>query len=222
MQGCIYQLIEQLYVYDGQIPLEAQTNSDLLQHLRHSCYVKAAELKHLGFICDIDTNTDRHSKSTRDKVLDASKKRMDDIVLHCMLTNPDLFAAHAKCHRTCYQSYISTRNISAAQRKSAEPDKTSFDKALDDLVDSLHRTVFSKDMAVTDLAHIKTDDVEKLTEFEVEDPQSCSSWKLKQRLVNHFGGKFVFIEKSGRSDLVCSIVMMVGDALQKAFYLIQV
>ena len=79
--------------------------------------------------------------------------------------------------------------------------------------------MLSKDMEVTDLAYIRTEYVKRLTEFEVEDPQSYSLWKLKQRLMNHFGRKLVFIERSGCSALVCSSVTMVGDALQKASYM---
>ena len=192
--------------------------------IRRDCLICGKDNQHrnhksnqrIDHLTDIQTGT---GKSTRDKLLNASEQRGDDVVHHRMLTNIDLFAADAKYHRGCYQSYISGRNILSCQRKAAVPDPTGYDKAFEEVVDLLHRTVLSKDMEVTKLVQLRTDYVNRLAELGVDTSQSYSSWKLKQRLLSHFDGKLVFVERPGRSDLVCSSAMTVGNALQKASYL---
>ena len=49
--------------------------------------------------------------------------------------------------------------------------------------------------------------------------ENYSSWKLKRRLKNYYGEGMVFIERPGKSDLVCNSSLTVGVALQKALQL---
>lgn len=47
------------------------------------------------------------------------------------------------------------------------------------------------------------------------DPSDYPSWKLKEKLRKHFQDWLVFIAQVGKSDLVCSSEVTVGDALKK-------
>ena len=53
-----------------------------------------------------------------------------------------------------------------------------------------------------------------LTDLGVSDPGSYTTWKLKQRLQNYSDGKLCFIYRPGLSDIICSSMMTVGDALK--------
>ena len=55
-----------------------------------------------------------------------------------------------------------------------------------------------------------------LTDLGVSDPQSYTTWKLKERRQNYLDRKLCFIYRSGLSDIICSSVMTVRDALKNA------
>ena len=47
------------------------------------------------------------------------------------------------------------------------------------------------------------------------EPSYYPSWKLKEKLKKHFNDELLFIAQAGKSDLVCSSEVSVGDALKK-------
>lgn len=136
-----------------------------------------------------------------------------------MLSYPDLFAYDAKYHRVCYSHYISELNIKSAQRKSGETvAKTLYDDAFDELNIHLNRTVFSKQKTVTTLASLRSQFVNSLVELGVSiiNAEKYTTWKLKDRLTKHYGDELVSVTFDGRTDIVCSSSVTLGDALKKA------
>lgn len=153
-------------------------------------------------------------EGTRQKVLNETLFRGDPVVQIRMLTHPDLFAFDGKYHRSRYAAYISKRNVSAAKRKSDESQPQSLEEpALNDIVLQIKRTVLSPQKNVTTLTQIKADYLQKLSQYKVD--MVVFTWKLKEKLKNHFTDHLVFIERRGQFD-VCSSLVTVGDALKKA------
>ena len=70
-------------------------------------------------------------------------------------------------------------------------------------------------MAVTNLVALQKSFIEKLKTYQVESAESYSSWKLKERLSLHYSDKLVFIDRPGKSDLVCSGNITVAQAMRK-------
>lgn len=56
----------------------------------------------------------------------------------------------------------------------------------------------------------------KLQDHAVDEQGRYKSWKLKERLTSHYGDKLVFAKRPGLSDLVCSHMMPIGDAMKEA------
>ena len=75
--------------------------------------------------------------------------------------------------------------------------------------------MFSKDKAVVDLVSLGKSFIEKLKTYQVESAESYSSWKLKEKLSLHYSDKLVFIDRPGKSDLVCSGNITVAQAMRK-------
>lgn len=180
-------------------------------NIRKQCFICGSDSERKQTLTHIQTGT---GQSTREKVLCAAEERQDEVVHARMLNHPDLFAFDAKYHRNCYAIYISKRSIEAAKRKvSACPAyESSYDKAFICVVEYINRFVLSKKAGVLNLSSLRDNFIQALG----TDDSSYSSWKLKKRLVHHFGEKLVFIERRGKSDIVCSSKMTVGDALAKA------
>ena len=151
--------------------------------------------------------------TTRQKVLRAASAREDDVVYQRMVAHPDLFAYDAKYHRSCYSHYISERNVNAAQRRSSTESKSE-DLAFDKLVQSITSTVLSGKKIVTSLSSLKGQYEGYLKES--KEPGGVYSWRLKKRLINYFGDRLVFIDRIGKSNIVCSSDVTVGTALRKA------
>ena len=124
-----------------------------------------------------------------------------------MLAYPDLFAMDAKYHRSCYSHYISERNIKVAKSKAASFDTqlANKDDAFERLCEELAGTVLSPANAVTSLASIYSQ-LQELTECE---------WTIKVKLRDRFAERLSFIAQPGKSDLVCSSHITVGEALRK-------
>lgn len=177
--------------------------------IRQDCFICGRSKKKGEKLTPISTGT---GESTRQKVMSAAMERADSIVNLRMISHPDLFAFDAKYHRSCYAAYLSERNISAARRKSDECKKD--DPAFIEIVADLESKVLSKQKAVTTLSQLKLDYGNRCHSQGTE--REIFSWKLKERLKKHFGDRLVFIEQRGQSDLVCSSMVTVGDALKKA------
>ncbi|KAL7379980.1 hypothetical protein ABVT39_009485 [Epinephelus coioides] len=127
----------------------------------------------------------------------------------------DLFAYDAKYHRSCLGHYISEGNISAARNKYLSEKKLNeHERAFTELTEELTKTVFSKDMTVTTLNAVTESYSGKLST--AEGPAMCKSWKLKEKLRRHYGDKLIFIERPGKSDLICSSAITVGHAMKEA------
>ena len=88
-------------------------------------------------------------------------------------------------------------------------------ESLQFLCDEMCNTVFSKKKAVVFLSELHS----RFTEIvrEKSDSEQCriTSWRLKEKLKQHFKDQIVFVPQSGKSDLVCSKDVTIGDALKK-------
>ena len=182
-----------------------------LFNIRKQCFICGSDSERKEILTQIQTGT---GQSTREKVLHTAEERQDEVVHSRMLNHPDLFAFDAKYHRNCYSIYITKHSVEAAKRKiSACPiDESSYDKAFKCITEYINSFIISKKTDVSNLSSLRNEYIRALG---TED-SSYSSWILKKRLVHHFGEKLVFIERRGKSDLVCSSKMTVGDALAKA------
>ena len=178
--------------------------------IRRDCFICGSCSERKEKLTLVQTGT---GSSTRAKVIAATEKRNDGIVHNRMLLYTDLFAADGKYHRKCYGTYISERNIKAAQNKQNRSETTNFDHAFQALTQQLDQTVMSSKLEVTVLSKLRDQYVKELGS------ENYSSWKLKRRLKNYYGEGMVFIEHPGKSDLVCNSSLTVGVALQKALQL---
>ena len=145
-------------------------------------------------------------------MLHAAETRGDLVVHTRMLTDTDLFAADAKYHRKCYAAYISDRNIKAAQKKSSCTDESAHDRAFGTVTDIINKTILSKQMDVSQLSELRRSFIKELVLCD----SSYSSWKLKKRLKSYYGDQIAFVERPGKSDLVCASTLPVGVVLQRA------
>ena len=129
-----------------------------------------------------------------------------------MLAYPDLFAMDAKYHRSCYSHYISERNIRVAKSKAAGigTKVANKDDAFERLCEELAGTVLSPANAVTSLATLYNQ-LQELTECEC----GYSQRTLKVKLRDRFAERLSFIAQPGKSDIVCSSHITVGEALRK-------
>lgn len=158
-------------------------------------------------------------QTTHEKTLRAAIERHDETVRVRMLAYPDLFAYDAKYHRSCYSTFITPRNIQAAgskfvdlQSKLAE---TPQERGFRQLCEEIRMKTTSKEKTVLFLSDLTSRFSQILLDLGVAEPDSCRSWKLKERLKGHFGDSLVFIPQPGKSDFVCSKDLTLGDALQK-------
>ena len=78
-------------------------------------------------------------------------------------------------------------------------------------------TVLSSNKTVTTLASLRNDYAAALRNGGVENPDTYSSWKLKEKLKKSCGDQLTFIERPGFSDLVCANNLTVSDVLKKSF-----
>ena len=155
--------------------------------------------------------------STRIKVLDSARQRGDDTVMMRMIAHEDLFAYDAKYHRGCLSHYISERNIQAAIKKNiGEKSQSFYDEAFQFVVRDIEERVLSKVKSVTSLSILCDDYNKKLDEFESEIVHKSSSWKLKHRLITCFEHRLSFIERPGKSDIVCDSNLEIGLVLKGA------
>jgi len=187
-------------------------------NIRQNCFICGMSQKILNRqrekLTQITTGT---GESTREKVVKAATARQDDVVGLRMSAYPDLFAFDGKYHRSCLSHYISERNIIALQRKGVcvvDQGCSPSDLAFKQIVQDIVNTVLSKQKTVTTLLQIRSTFASKLDEF--QPGTDVYSWKLKEKLKNHFKDKLVFVERRGLSDLVCSSTVSIGDALCKA------
>ena len=206
---------------DGEKPSSFSTSKSVCRisrdntatfSIRQDCFICGKMSKRGEKLTQITTGT---GDGTRNKVLSAASSRGDDAVKLRLIAHQDLFAYDAKYHRSCYSTCISDRNIKAARRKKASNTMNGIsDKAFRDIVDDLERSVLSSQKSVTTLSKVTSDYAKNLLSHGASG--EVYSWKLKERLKNHFQDKLVFLEQRGKSDLICSSKVSVGDALQKA------
>ena len=178
-------------------------------NIRQECFICSKSWKKGDKLTLIVTGT---GENTRQKVLSAAIARKDDLLFHRMIAHPELFAFDEKYHRSCYAHFISERNIQAAQSKQRDSIESTLDTDFQILVSDIQQTILSKQKTVATLSQIKANYEEKL----LESGRHVYSWKLKEKLNQHFQGEIVFIERRGLSDIVCSSEVTVGDALRKA------
>ena len=82
------------------------------------------------------------------------------------------------------------------------------------MTEELSKTVFSKNMTVTTLSALTQSYVGKIST--AEEAAKYTAWKLKTKLIQHYGDELIFIERPGKSDLICSGGITVGQAMKEA------
>ena len=113
--------------------------------------------------------------------LEAAQKRHDAIVCHRMLSCPDLFAFNAKYHRSCYTHFIYTRKIFAAQKRHlAEANVTVYDEATKVVFQAAPKFILGSKIEIVLMSDIHQTFVCALTDLGVFDPESYTTWKLKE------------------------------------------
>ena len=181
--------------------------------IRTRCFICGSSYKRHGKLTPISTGT---GNSTREHVLKAAKQRSDEKIELRMMLYQDLLAYDAKYHRSCYASYISKRNIQAAEptvKRETEINPTK--KAFELLCKEVEKTMLSGEKKILLLTEMNARFVDILHSVGVNDPGSYRSWKLKEKLKSHFGDRIIFISRAGKSDLVCSKELSLGDVLTR-------
>ena len=92
------------------------------------------------------------------------------------------------------------------------------DKAVLSFSEEIERTIFSKVKKVVTPSTLHERllvILQGLGESTAEKPSEYPSWKLKQKLKKRFGDRMLFISQTGKSDLVCSNEVTVGDLVKK-------
>lgn len=182
-------------------------------NIRNQCFVCAKSYRRNEKLTPISTGT---GASTHDCMLRAAVERLDEQMRQRMLAHPDLFAFDASYHRSCYAEYISKRNIQAAKtRTEREQLETPFQKGFKQFCEELEGNIFSGNKPVVLLSEIHSRFVEILHTVGAPDPDAYRSWKLKEKLIGQFGDRLIFISQSGKSDLICSKYLTLGDALKR-------
>lgn len=182
-------------------------------NVRRDCFICGKDRVRPESLTSISTGT---GKTTRDKVLHAAQERADEEVQLRMQAYHDLFAFDAKYHRSCLAHYISDRNVAAAKRKHLNEEKVSIhDKAFDALIEQIDQTLLSQDVNVTSLRSLR-EHFENNLKILSTDAAKYASWKLKEKLLKHYKDKLVFVERPGKSDLVCSTNLPIGLAMREA------
>lgn len=188
--------------------------------IKRDCFVCGKVYKRGQKLTPVSTGT---GQSTRQHMLSAAEQRQDHQMRGRMLFFTELFANDAKYHRTCYTHYISQRNIKAAVNQATkathditdEISQSACNKALQLLCDEMCSTVFSKKKSVVFLSELHSRFTEILREKSESEQCRITSWRLKEKLKQNFEDQIVFIPQSGKSDLVCSKDVTIGDALKK-------
>ncbi|XP_014680008.1 PREDICTED: uncharacterized protein LOC106819957 [Priapulus caudatus] len=184
-------------------------------NIRTACFICGTSNTKKEKLTNITTGT---GASTHDRIIAASLERLDDMIHMRMLSYQDLFAYDAKYHRSCYSRYVSPRNIKA-ERAKAERQKSlnDYDKAFLCLSEEIESTVLSSTRKLVTLSSLHERFIEIINEGRESGIESGDypSWKLKEKLKKHFDVKLLFIAQAGKSDLVCSREVSVGDALKK-------
>ncbi len=106
--------------------------------------------------------------------------------------------------------YISKRNIQAAESTvKLEIAKNPVEKGFELLCKEVEHTVLSGKKEIVLLTKLNARFVDILHSVGINDPDSYRSWKLK----GYFGDRIIFISWAGKSDLVCSKELSLGDVL---------
>lgn len=88
-----------------------------------------------------------------------------------------------------------------------------------ELTEHINKTLLSKDLRVTTLSSLTDNYIDILRKVsEVQDEtndqdKKYKSWKLKEKLLQHYNDRLVFVECAGSTDLVCSGNISIGHAL---------
>lgn len=94
----------------------------------------------------------------------------------------DLLAYDAKYHRSCYASYISKRNIQAAESTvKREIERNPTKKGFELLCKEVENTMLSGEKKILLLTEMNARFVDILHSVGVNDPGSYRSWKLKEK-----------------------------------------
>ena len=178
--------------------------------IRSGCFICGKSHSWKEKLSNVSTGT---GATTRQRVLDAAIQRNDYEIQMRMLSNTDLFAMDAKYHRSCYSHYISLNNIKAASAR-AKVDKSDNACAFKSLCKEIEETVLSKTISITTVSVLNERLVAISAEVNSKTNESCTTWRLKEKLQKHFGDRISFIVQPGKSDLVCSGDITVAEALK--------
>jgi len=97
--------------------------------------------------------------------------------------------------------------------------ETVLEKAFVDLSEEIKNTLLvdtKKAVTLTFLYKWFTEKIAELNSDQDALATAHSSWKLKDKLQKHFGDELQFISQSGKSDMVCSSRVTIGNGARKA------
>ena len=130
-----------------------------------------------------------------------------------ILAHTNFFAKDSKYHRIYYSEY-SECNLNAGRRRNSTS-LTDHDITFTELCKDTEGSVLSKKKKNVFLSDLFDKYVQFLKARGVNDTEAYRSWKLKERLENHYRDRIVFISRTGQPDPVCSSTVTLGDALNK-------
>lgn len=170
----------------------------------------------------VETAIDKHGENIYNKVLAAAEDRCDvDTITRLRgVPNGDLVAIEARYHqgKNCLSHYISQRNVSSTKKDAQR--KSVYCQAISKTKDEFYHQIM-EDRDVFLLTSMRARFAEIVQEIEPGDPVLYKSCNFKTQLQKEWP-ELCFIAQPGKSDLVCSQDISVGEALQKANQLAQV
>ena len=182
---------------------------------KEKCFIcgERCSPKHRGTWSMVESAIDDKSKNMYTKLLEVAELREDEEMLLRLRGVPhgDLVAIEARYHRKkgCYTRYVSYRNISASVNQSKIDN--AYLKAIRNLVEE-YRPAIIENKEVYLLTTLKERFLQLAIENGVDNPDSYKSFNLKRQLMQECP-HLSFISQPGRSDLVCSNDISVGEAL---------
>ncbi|KAG0698536.1 hypothetical protein GWK47_026028 [Chionoecetes opilio] len=162
------------------------------------------------------SSIDDKGENLYNRVLDAARRREDQVMLNRLLgvVNGDLVAVEARYHRdkSCVTNYTNERNIAALS-----PADNNTNIIIQQVIHEFKKAIIEDKQVIpfTKLRH-------RYIELEGSTMTKGFARNIKRLLQTAWAEvEVAFIPQPGRSDLVCSGTVSVGDAIKKAYLLNQ-
>ncbi|KAG0718735.1 hypothetical protein GWK47_051889 [Chionoecetes opilio] len=162
----------------------------------------------------VQSSIDDKGENLYTRVLDAARRREDQVMLNRLLgvVNGDLVAAEARYHRdkSCVTNYTNERNIAALS-----PADSNTNIIIQQVIHEFKKAIIEDQQVIpfTKLRH-------RYIQLEGSTMTKGLARNIK-RLLQTAWPEVAFIAQPGRSDVVCSGTVSVGDAVKKAYLLNQ-